>query len=266
MNFVINRVEISTGIKLPYVEQGSPAGIPVLFLHGYTDSWRSFETVLPYLPDNIHAFAITQRGHGEADRPQDGYTMASFATDVAAFMDAVKIETAVIVGHSMGSYITQQFAIQYPERTLGAVLMGSFSTLRGNAAVAEFGAAVATLADPIDPAFAFEFQQSTLAQAVPEGLLEMVSKESLKLPAWVWRAVWQGLVGADFSAELVKILAPTLIVWGDQDSFFPESEQTILANTIPNSELLIYKGAGHALHWEEPARFTADLVAFVNSL
>jgi hypothetical protein len=60
-------------VKIPFAEQGDPDSLPVLFLHGYTDSWRSFEGVLPLLPRSVRAIAISQRGHGDADRPMTGY-------------------------------------------------------------------------------------------------------------------------------------------------------------------------------------------------
>jgi len=63
---------LSTGVTLPYVEQGDPGGVPVVLLHGYSDSWRSWELLLAEPPDDVHAFAITQRGHGDADRPAHG--------------------------------------------------------------------------------------------------------------------------------------------------------------------------------------------------
>ena len=69
MSFTTKAIALSTGVTLPYVEQGDPDGVPVILLHGVTDSWRSFEPVLPHLPPSIHAFALTQRGHGDADRP-----------------------------------------------------------------------------------------------------------------------------------------------------------------------------------------------------
>ncbi len=64
---VAKTVELPSGIRLPYVAQGDPTGIPMLLLHGVTDSWRSFECVFPYLPRSIRAIAPTQRGHGDAD-------------------------------------------------------------------------------------------------------------------------------------------------------------------------------------------------------
>ena len=72
MTFVINYKELSNGVKLPYVEHGKSTGLPVLLLHGVTDSWRSFERVLPHLPKSIHAFALTQRGHADAIARQQG--------------------------------------------------------------------------------------------------------------------------------------------------------------------------------------------------
>jgi pimeloyl-ACP methyl ester carboxylesterase len=71
---------------------------------------------------------------------------------------------------------------------------------------------------------------------------------------------------ADYSSELGKINVPTLIIWGDQDTIHPRSEQEALAMAIADAQLVVYAGAGHALHWEEPARFAADLVAFIKNL
>jgi non-heme chloroperoxidase len=69
---VIHYVELPSRVKLPYVEQGDPSGVPVVLLHGFLDSWRSFEPMLSHLPESIHAFALTQRGHGDASRPTAG--------------------------------------------------------------------------------------------------------------------------------------------------------------------------------------------------
>lgn len=261
------RVKLSSGVELPYVEQGDPAGVPVIFLHGITDSWHSFEPVLPHLPGSVHVFALSQRGHGDADRPETGYDPRDFAADLAAFMDALELGPAVIAGHSMGSTIAQRFALDYPGCTRGLVLIGSCPTFRGNAGLVElWEVAVSQLEDPIDPDFVREFQESTLAQPVPPAFLDTVVQESLKLPARVWRAVLlQALLEADFSVELGKITAPTLIVWGDQDGLVSRHEQEALLAAIAGSQPVVYRGAGHAAHWEEPERFAADLVAFTEN-
>src|SRR5262245_39628739 len=83
----LKRIALPTGVTLPYAESGAPDGTPVIFLHGVIDSWRSFAGVLPHLPDSIRALALTQRGHGEAARPDGAYRIGDFAADVAAFID-----------------------------------------------------------------------------------------------------------------------------------------------------------------------------------
>ena len=69
--------------------------------------------------------AIDQRGHGAADRPKAGYALAEFADDVVAFMDAVGLSSAVLLGSSSGGYVAQQVAVTYPSRVAGLVLVGS---------------------------------------------------------------------------------------------------------------------------------------------
>jgi pimeloyl-ACP methyl ester carboxylesterase len=267
MTRTIRIVELPNRLKLPYVEQGDPSGVPVLFLHGITDSWRSFERVLPHLPKSIHVFALTQRGHGDADRPATVYRTRDFAADLAAFMDALGLEQVIVVGHSMGSTNALRFAIDHPERTLGLVLLGSFATYRGNPVVVEFWeTALSGLTDQIDSALAREFQQSTLARPVPAPFFDTVVQESLKVPAHVWRAAFQGSLEDDFVSEIGQIKAPTLILWGTRDAFCPRADQEVLLGAIKGARLMVYEGAGHGLHWEEPERFAADIVTFAESL
>ena len=242
-------------------------GIPVLLLHGATDSWRSFERVLPHLPDSIRAIAVTQRGHGDSSRPEGGYRTSDFAADLVALMDELDLETAVIAGHCMGGSVAQRFALDYTERTQGLVLAGTFPTMRGNRDVQElWNSYVSTMTDPVDRCFVVRFQEGTLAQSVPERFFETVIQESLKVPARVWRAVFAGLLQEDFSSELMKLKLPTLIVWGDRDAICLRRDQAVLARNIPTSRLVVYSETGHALHWEEPEHFADDLVEFTIGL
>jgi len=267
MTLTCKSITLPTHVTLPYVEQGDSAGVPVLLLHGVTDSWRSFERVLPHLPSSLHVFALSQRGHGDAERPLTGYSFHDFAADAAAFIDTLQLGPVVLVGHSMGSGVAQRFALNYPDRLRGLVLEGSFATLHANPAVREFwDSAVSRLVDPIDPHFVREFQQSTLAQPVPPAFFETIVQESLKVPARVWKAAFSTFLQEDWSGELGKITAPTLIVWGDQDAFCPRSDQDMLVAAIPGSRLLVYSDAGHDPHWEEPERFAADLTAFLEDI
>jgi pimeloyl-ACP methyl ester carboxylesterase len=267
MEMIQKSVELPNRVTLSYVEQGDPSGVPVLLLHGLTDSWRSFERVLPYLPESIHAFTISLRGHGDSGRPEAGYQPHDFAGDVAAFIESLNLGPAVVAGHSMGSITAQRFALDYPEHSRGLVLVGSCPTFRGNSELtALWDGAVAQLKDPIDPGFAREFQESTLAQPIPPAYLDTVVQESLKVPARVWQAALRGLLDIDFSGELGKIKTPTLIIRGDRDGMVSLGEQEALLGMIEGARFVVYPGAGHAAHWEEPARFAADLAGFVKSL
>ena len=262
---MIRSITISSGVTLQYAERGGALGIPVVFLHGVTDSWRSFEPVLDRLPGTIRAFAITQRGHGNSSKPAQGYSYGDMAEDLRAFMDAIEVTAAVVVGHSMGSMVAQRFAIDHPGRVAGLVLMGAFRTIHGHPGLQEFwDTAVSRLTDPIDPAFVRDFQVSTLARGVPPEFLNTVVSESLQVPARVCRAAFKEFLETpDFSHGLAQFAGPALVVWGDRDAYAHREDQEALRGVIADSRLVTYAGVGHALHWDEPDRFAADLVAFV---
>jgi pimeloyl-ACP methyl ester carboxylesterase len=263
---VQKHVVLPDGPRLAYVEQGDADGTPVILLHGYTDSLRSYDRVLPYLPSSLHVFAVTQRGHGESAKPEGSYASEVLARDVAAFMDAFGLARAVIVGHSMGSIVAMRFAVEYPQRVQALILEGAFMPRPANADVIKFLDEVQGLKDPIDPGFAREFQQSTLARPVPPEFLDTIVDESLKVPAHVWRAALQPYRYTDFSAELAKIRVPTLVVWGDRDGFSRRSEQDDLIGAIHGSRLVIYAGAGHSPHWEEPQRYAGQIASFISEI
>ena len=262
----LKSVRLESGLQLEYAEQGSPSGMPVIFLHGYTDSWRSFHQVLPLLPESIHAYSISQRGHGISDRPTNGYSPEDFSSDVADFMRELNINSAIIVGHSLGATIAQRLALDYPYMVKALVLVGSFSSLTTNASVAELRSIVQSMQDPVDSVFVHEFQKSTLFKPVPVEAFQTYVRESLKVPASVWKATANEALTVDYSKALENIFVPTLIIWGDKDVLSLRSDQYTLARAIKRSTLRIYEGVGHAVHWEDPERFTADLLSFVSGI
>jgi pimeloyl-ACP methyl ester carboxylesterase/tetratricopeptide (TPR) repeat protein len=262
-NVEFSSVLLKTGVRLRYAYKGDPTGTPVIMLHGFTDSWYSFSTVTPLLDSKYRVYILDQRGHGESDRPVGGYAMQQFAADVVAFMDAMNLKQATLVGHSMGSFVAQHVAVEAPERVSKLVLVASATSVR-NDAVAELQREINALSDVVPEKFAREFQLSTIYQPLSEEFLKNVVKESLKTPAHVWREVVAELLSPDSSVQLKKIKAPTLILWGDKETICPRSEQDLLVSGLRNSTLKVYTDTGHALHWERPERFAKDLQAFIN--
>ena len=261
----INSIKLSTGVELEYAEQGDKSGTPVIFLHGYTDSWHSFENVMPLLPGTIHAFVLTQRGHGNSSKPENNYHPKDFAADVAAFIKEAKIGKAIIVGHSLGGVIAQQFALDHPELTKAIVIISSDAAFKDNPGLPEFREEVLKLSDPVEYGYAEGFQKSTIVRPVDSNYVKSLINETMKVPARVWKAVMNGFMSVDYSKELYKIDQPVLILWGDKDTFCPKTDQDLLEKEIRNSRLLVYKGTGHALHWEEPEKFVIDLSFFIQS-
>ena len=109
MTEALKRSERSPTRNAPVCRARRFVRILLLLLHGGTDSWHSFELVLPHLPDSIRAFALSLRGHGDSSRPSSGYRYAILPRTIAAFMDAVEFDRAVLFGHSMGRAIAQRF-------------------------------------------------------------------------------------------------------------------------------------------------------------
>jgi pimeloyl-ACP methyl ester carboxylesterase/Flp pilus assembly protein TadD len=256
-------VLLKTGVRLRYAYQGDPNGTPVIMLHGFTDSWFSYSQILPLLDQRYRVYVLDQRGHGESDRPVGGYAMEQFAGDVIAFMDALKIKDATIVGHSMGSFVAQHVAVEAPERVNRLVLVATATTVHTNDLVRQLQRDVNALTDPSPEKFVHDFQVSTAFQPLSNEFFHTVLKESMKLPAHVWREVMTEMMSPDAGVQLKKIKTPTLVFWGDKD-FFPRSEQDSLVSALPNATLKVYKDTGHALHWERPEKFATDLQSFLN--
>jgi non-heme chloroperoxidase len=250
-------------IKLPYVEQGDATGVPVVMLHGVTDSWRSYEHVLPNLSDDVRAVAVTQRGHGDAPKPASGYLIEDLAGDVVGLMDELGIERAVVVGHSMGAWVAREIALAHPDRVLGLVLAGAFqSSLAGDPEASAAMRELADVPDPVTDEIARAFQRSTLAKPIAPEQLETFVAESLRVPAHAWRDLFLGFAELDQSERIAALEVPALLVWGDQDAFIPREVQDQLLDTLPDVRLEVYEDVGHALHWEQPERFAEDVAAF----
>jgi non-heme chloroperoxidase len=255
--------DLSTGVRLAYVEQGPRDGFPVILLHGLSDSLHSYDLVRPLLPGRWRVFAVTMRGHGASDKPESGYAMRDFARDIAAFMDAIGLPRAVLVGHSMSSAIALQTAADYADRISGVVLIGAFAHFRDTPAMNELHEAVFDFGENCGGEFALAFQESTLANMIPQRFLDTAVSESLRMPGHAWRGVVQGLMDFEPCVAARRCHAPAVILWGDKDAYCPRQDQHDLRAALRTSRLFSLPNVGHALHWEKPADTAALLRAFI---
>lgn len=260
-------ITLESGLKLECAQQGSESDPVILLVPGPTDSWRSYQPILDRLPSGLRAVAVSQRGHGDSDKPETGYRVEDFAADVVPLLDALRVDRAVLAGHSGSCLVVRRVALDHPERVAGLILEASPTTLRGHARLQELmDSVVSSLEDPISPAFARSFVIDASSDDVPPELLDQLVAELLKVPARVWRAMFMDLLHYDDLAELTQITAPTLLLWGDNDALVSRKMQDQLASRILNAKLLVYPGAGHTPRWDDPSRFSHDAVAFAKEL
>jgi non-heme chloroperoxidase len=256
-------LKLADGLQIAYAEHGDRAGPALVLIHGYTDSLHSQSRLIAQLPGWIRTIAITLRGHGDSSKVPSTFRMEEHAHDVARVLDALAVRHAVIAGHSLGSMVAQRFAIAFPERTIGLVLLGGFRTLRGSEVLeATWRETLQTLVDPVDPEMVRAFQMSTVERPVPAAFMDMVVDESLKVPAYVWRAAAKSLE-EDASRELDRIKVRTALIWGDRDGVASHEEQLALKAALRDADLHVLQGTGHAVHWEEPEAVATLIAHFV---
>ena len=260
-------VTLASGLRLSFAEHGESSPVTVVLWPGPTDSWRSYAPVLDRLPPEVRAIAVSPRGHGDSDKPVAGYRIEDFADDALELLDALGIERAVLAGHSGSCLVARRVALDHPERVAGLVLEASPTTLRGNRDLERFvREVIEALVDPIDPGFARSFVADTSSETVAPGTLDSFVEDVLEVPARVWHEMFSALLEQDDTDELARIVAPTLLIWGDGDELVPREMQDDLVDAMPNADLTVYAGVGHTPRWEDPQRFAADVARFIERL
>lgn len=255
---------LRTGVTVPYLEQGRSDGVPLVLLHAWGESRHSFSRLMPKLGAAIHVFAFDQRGHRDAGKPATGYGLADFSEDVTAFLDAVGVGSAVLLGSSSGGYVAQQVALDFPHRVRGLILVGAPRSLAGRPPFAD---EVDALVDPIDR----EWVEASLrwfdfVQPVPDAYLDDRVEDGVGMPARVWRDALAGLSAAVPPTEAGTITAPALVIHGGRDVLLPVTEAEGLAARIRRCRLLVYEDAAHLVLWEHPDRIAHDVTEWITEL
>jgi len=283
------RTAIPGGLTLTHVETGDPAGEPVLFLHGYTDTGRSFHATMralsPLRPD-LRLIALDQRGHGASSMPDSAtcapapercFHPANFADDVLAFMDRRGIRRAHLVGASMGSLVAQEVALSHPERVRRLVLIGSAAGTAGHPVITDFLLTglvegpwraellrsgvefpagsyhrVPTDADP--EAVRWMLDNFVVEPLADPALLAAIVQETVRIPIGTWLGVPRALAGYDNAKRLASLSAPTLVIWGSQDNLFSAEDQERLRVALDGA--VARCGAGYV--WKQYGRRPLD--------
>lgn len=243
-------------VDLYYEEHGQ--GIPVIFLHGFPFDHSIWEPLVPMLRDRARLILPDLRGFGRSPVTDETYTMRLQAEDIARLMDRLEIEKGVLVGHSMGGYISLAFAQAYPNRLLGLGLVATQSAAdsperrqaryKTAEAVAHKGARVVA-----------SNMVSTLTPKVD--LVEPISDLILKAPS-------AGIVGAlkgmaersDLTGDLSRIAVPAVVLLGSSDQLLPRERVEMMAQMMPKGWLVEIPNAGHMLMMEDPQAVAAHLI------
>jgi pimeloyl-ACP methyl ester carboxylesterase len=251
-------------VKLHFSEAG--AGAPVVLLHGFplhSEIWRAQRAGLA---DRWRVITPDLRGHGNSPAPEGAYSMEAMARDVLALVDALGIRKAVLMGHSMGGYVTLAAAKIAPERFLALGLVASQAAAdteearQGRFKMVEKVAAEGSA--PVEAAMIPRLfaPESGAGKNIVEEVRQMILKTP---PAGIIGAL-QGMAARENSeAVLAKMEVPILILAGQHDQIIPLTKSQALAAAVPEATLAIIEKAGHMPMLEEPARTTAAIGEFL---
>lgn len=251
----------ANGLELHAEQRG--AGVPALvFLHYWGGSSRTWQHVVDALSPDYRTVAIDQRGWGKSAAPEAGYALSDLADDVLAVVDALDLESYVLVGHSMGGKAAQLAASRRPRGLAGLVLVAP--------------APPTPLALPLEVrqgmVHAYDSRESIVATVqqvlAPDGLshgdLDTVIADSLS-GADAAKAAWPLATSQeDITALVAKIDVPVIVISGEHDRVDPpEVLRRELLPRIPQAKLVVLPGIGHLLPLEAPTDLTNIIKAFV---
>ena len=266
------------GVRIFCHRSGPHRRVPIVFAHGYLVGHWAWRHVLPPLANAGHdVIAFDFPGAGESDRPppaEYGYDASAFVRTLMGVLDALEIERAIVVGHSMGAGVSLLAAAERPERFEQLVAI-----------------------DPLVYKFSLPLDAHVLlAPLVGQSLFRLLASKwalrryfrtvyrdpSLVSPEWVdylferlsrpggleaAHATMQFLVDSTSVEHGVRaVRTPTLIVWGEEDRLFPSAWSQRLAAEIQGAKAVIVPACGHAPAEERPEAVVAILTKFLASV
>lgn len=265
-------VRLPDGIDLAYVQWGDPHGMPVVLIHGYTDSALDWVPMVPYLPRHWRLIMPDLRGFGSSSKPACCYNLVDFAYDIKLLLDKLHIQRADIVGFSLGSMVAQRFAETWPASTGRVVLIsstGATHSCRAPAELHQFDCGMAQIrAMKAVPAVNSPFMRSWFGAPTPvdRRLILVERQEAAALPLSSWRTVLeQALTHPRLRVFLHRLKAPALLIWGSEDPIMSPQDRASLEVALPHAAVRVFAGLGHDVIWERPRAVAGVMVRFLTA-
>lgn len=260
-----------------YVDLGE--GEPLVFIHGLSGSWQNWLENIPHFARSRRVIALDLPGFGCSPMPSEKISINLYASVVDELLDGLGIETASVVGNSMGGFIGAELAIEFATRVDRLVLVSAAglttAEMHNDHALAALRRAEFVLASG---AAWFGTRSDRLARrpGLRRAMMLMVAAHPQRLPAPLVAEQVRGSGKPGFldalealgtyplRDRLERITAPTLIVWGDKDRLVPLRDADRFREAIgDNANKVVYADTGHVAMLERPARFNADLEKFL---
>ncbi|MDT0611212.1 alpha/beta fold hydrolase [Streptomyces lancefieldiae] len=256
------------GATIEYDDFGPSTGVPILLVHGHPFDrtlWAPQVTALTAA--GYRVVAPDLRGYGRSSVTPGKVLLADFADDLAALLDHLGVERAVVGGVSMGGQITMEFQLRHPER-VRALVLSDTSAPAETAEGKEFRNQLADrlLAEGMD-GYAHEVIDKMLAAynvtALPDVATRVLEMMCATDPRGAAAALRGRAERPDYRDVLAAVRAPVLVVVGADDVYTPVAQAESIRRLVPDSTLAVIEKAGHLPGVEQPERFNAALLEFL---
>lgn len=264
------------GARVNYVQMGDPTGLDVVFVHGLSGSWQNWLENLPFFAQHHRVFALDLPGFGASPMPPWEISIKRYGRLLVDFCDALEATNCVVVGNSMGGFVSAEAAIKAPGRfeRIALVSAAGVSHARMRREPAEMAGRLAVATSPL----VLRFQERGLLRP---GIRHWAFRMLFHHPTRIRRElIWEffahgagkpgflpairGLMGYDILHRLEEVQIPALVVWGRNDRIVAPGDSLEYANRLPNSRLVIFDHTGHVPMAERPVRFNRLLKAFLD--